>query len=357
MNLTKSNIEKDQIDFPALKNIVSRFKQARILVIGDLIVDEYLRGTPERISREAPVIILQYINSRFTLGGSANAANNLASLSAKTSLMGVVGEDKTAERLRDICKERDIELYYCIDPSRPTTLKTRVISSSSSDPDTGTVLKQQVLRIDHQIKDKLNDELSKKLLESFKDTIQNYDLILLSDYGSGVLHEENVKEIMDLAKYHQKKVVVDSNGKFSKYAGAYCLTPNQPDVEATLGWKIKTEEDLFKAGIELLNLIGTEQMLITRGAKGMVLFTKSEDGIKAELIPAFNVSEVFDVSGAGDTVSACFSLALAVGATNLEATLLGNIAASIVVRKYGTATTNVDELLHELDFKEKAISV
>lgn len=349
MKLSKSYIEKNQIDFSSMKNLLKRFNEAKVLVIGDLIVDEYLRGVPERISREAPVIILQYINSRYTLGGSANAASNLASLSAKTSLMGIVGEDKTADRLTTICRERGIELYYCIDPSRPTTLKTRIVSSSSSDPDTGTVLQQQVLRIDHQSKEKLNPELSKKLMDSLQDIISDYDVILLSDYGSGVLHEDNVREIISIAKQHSKRVIVDSNGNFAKYKGAYCLTPNQPDVEATLGWKIKTEDDLLKAGKELLGLIGTEQILITRGAKGMVLFNKVDRDLQVDFIPAFNVSEVFDVSGAGDTVSACFSLAIALGATNREAALFGNIAASIVVRKYGTATIDVKELASEIN--------
>jgi len=349
-----NSLDLKKIDFSRLKSIVENFPKARVLVIGDLILDEYLRSTPERISREAPVIILQYINSRYTLGGSANAASNLASLSAKTALMGVLGEDKTAERLIQICAERNIDLFYCTDLLRPSTLKTRVISSSSADPDTGTVLKQQVLRIDHQSKEQISEELSKKLLATLKGIIHDYDLILLSDYGSGVLHERLANEIIKLAKLNKKTVIVDSNGNFSKFTGAYCLTPNQPDVETTLGVKIQSDEDLFSAGERLLDLIETDQMLITRGAKGMVLFNRKEKLLSADLIPAFNVSEVFDVSGAGDTVSACFSLALAVGATNLEAALLGNIAASIVVRKYGTATTNIEELMKELDLKAKA---
>ena len=349
MQVTKQNISLDNINFDSLKSLVKRFSQAKVLVLGDVILDEYLRGIPERISREAPVIILQYINSRYALGGAANAAHNLASLGAKTSLMGICGKDEIANTFKEECQSKNIEAIILEDSSRPTTLKTRVVSSSSSDPDAGTVLKQQVLRIDRQSKESLSEELSLRIIKKLEEIIDNFDIILLSDYASGVLSEENSRKIIELANKYSKKVIVDSNGNFEKYRGSYCLTPNQPDVESTLGCKLKTEDDLFAAGKELLEFIQAEQILVTRGAKGMALFSKTESEINVDLIPAFNIAEVFDVSGAGDTVSACFSLALALGASNCEAALLGNIAASIVVRKYGTAVTNREELILELD--------
>lgn len=356
MQVSKQEISLDKINFESLKSLVKSFAKAKVLVLGDVILDEYLRGTPERISREAPVIILQYINSRYALGGAANAAHNLAALEAKTSLMGITGKDEIAKTFKNECESKNIEAIILEDESRPTTLKTRVVSSSSSDPDAGTVLKQQVLRIDRQSKASLSEELSLAIIEKLEKNIDSFDIILLSDYASGVLSEENSKKIIEIANKKSKKVIVDSNGNFQKYRGSYCLTPNQPDVEATLGRKLKSEEDLFAAGKDLLELVQAEQILVTRGAKGMALFSKTESMINVDLIPAFNIAEVFDVSGAGDTVSACFSLALALGASNLEAALLGNIAASIVVRKYGTAVTNCEELLDELGLLSKKLA-
>ena len=355
MQVSKQEISLDKINFESLKSLVKSFAKAKVLVLGDVILDEYLRGTPERISREAPVIILQYINSRYALGGAANAAHNLAALEAKTSLMGITGKDEIAKTFKNECESKNIEAIILEDESRPTTLKTRVVSSSSSDPDAGTVLKQQVLRIDRQSKASLSEELSLAIIEKLEKNIDSFDIILLSDYASGVLSEENSKKIIEIANKKSKKVIVDSNGNFQKYRGSYCLTPNQPDVEATLGRKLKSEEDLFAAGKDLLELVQAEQILVTRGAKGMALFSKAESEINVDLIPAFNIAEVFDVSGAGDTVSACFTLALALGASNLEAALLGNIAASIVVRKYGTAVTNCEELLTELEVLSKIL--
>ena len=356
MQLNKQEVSLDNIDFNFLKSLVGRFSEAKVLVLGDVILDEYLRGTPERISREAPVIILQYINSRYALGGAANAAHNLASLGVQTSLMGICGEDEIAHIFKQECEDKNIEAIIFEDSSRPTTLKTRVVSSSSSDPDSGTVLKQQVLRIDRQSKHQISEDISCRILDKLETIIDDFDLILLSDYASGLFSELNSQQIIKLATKHNKKIIVDSNGNFQKYQGAYCLTPNQPDVEATLGLKLKTEEELFSAAKILLDQVKAKQILITRGAKGMALFSETasdkeigEPHLNLDLIPAFNIAEVFDVSGAGDTVSACFSLALALGASNLEAAILGNIAASIVVRKYGTAVTNSQELLEGLD--------
>ena len=189
--------------------------------------------------------------------------------------MGICGKDEIANIFKNECQSKNIETLVFEDAERPTTLKTRVVSSSSSDPDAGTVLKQQVLRIDRQSKELISEELSKKIINRLEETIDSFDILLLSDYASGVLSEENSKKIIDLANKYSKKVIVDSNGNFEKYQGSYCLTPNQPDVEATLGRKLKTEEDLFSAGKELLALVKANQILVTRGAKGMALFSET----------------------------------------------------------------------------------
>lgn len=342
-------ITKESLNKTRLKDIVDQYKTTKILIIGDIILDEFLLAKPERISREAPVLILEYLQSNFTLGGSGNAASNISNMKAQTELMGVLGDDEGSKKVKEISKEKNIKLNTVYDKSRSTTIKTRIISTSSSNPDNGTVLKQQVLRVDRQDKSNISKENRSELLEKIKSSVEACDLILLSDYKSGVLGEDLVTTVINLAAKKNKKVIVDSTGDFSKYKGAFILTPNQPDAEETLGYKIKSDEDLLKAGKELLDLIDSDQILITRGAKGMALFTRDANGLSLNHIPAFNLSEVFDVTGAGDTVAANLSLAIASGATALEAAILGNLAASIAVRKYGTATVDTEELINVID--------
>ena len=341
-NYTVSQLNKESLAKERLLRITEKFKQAKILFYGDLILDEYLRGVPERISREAPVIILDYIGSRYTLGGGANAAANARSLGAQTSLLGVTGADKTADILQEKCQQAGIKLHNIVATDRHTTLKTRVVSSSSSDPDTGTVLKQQVLRIDRQTKSGLTEEQYKNLLGTFNEVLSEHDACLLSDYRGGVLTDEGARGAVARARAQNKTIIADANGNFQKFSGATSMTPNQPDVAATLAKSINSDEELYEAGFNLLEELNLPFTLITRGAKGMALFTHEKQTL--DLIPAFNLSEVFDVSGAGDTVSATYTVALACGASHLEAAILGNLAASIVVRKYGTATCTLTEL-------------
>ena len=341
-------IQVEQINKSKLASIIRRFPEARILVIGDIILDEYLLAQPERISREAPVLILNYIKSDHALGGAANAAANIAALGAKVTLIGLLGDDAAALQIKRLAEERNVDLVPVIDFTRLSTVKTRIISTSSPNPDSGTVLKQQVLRVDRQCRDNAGVAASKELLDLISDRISEADLILLSDYGSGTLTENNINKVIELANNSEKKVVADSTGDFSKYKGVYSLTPNQPDAESTLGYKIKSENDLLKAGKDLLDAICSKELVLTRGAKGMMFFSKPAV-LEAVSIPALNLSEVFDVTGAGDTVAACYSLGLAVAASGLDSAIIGNLAASLVVRKYGTAVTSIQELLDALD--------
>lgn len=332
-------------DKDRLKCLIQKFSEAKLLVLGDLILDEYLLGFPERISREAPVIILEYIQSNYALGGASNAANNAAALGANVILMGLTGKDLAAHEIFKLSKEKNIDLVEIQDETRLTTVKTRIISTSNASAENGTVVKQQVLRLDKLSRESPNKIILEKLFREFENKIDEVDLVLLSDYSNGVFSDELCRKVLELSAKKNKKVLVDSTGNFSKFKGAYSITPNQPDAEKTLGYKIKNDEDLKKAGIELMSKLNTERVLLTRGAKGMALFSKKDD---VKLIPAFNLSEVFDVTGAGDTVAASYALGLAVGATDYEAALIGNLAASLVVKKYGTATTNPEELIKAL---------
>jgi D-glycero-beta-D-manno-heptose-7-phosphate kinase len=337
-----------------LKKIISDFSKAKLLVLGDLILDEYLLGFPERISREAPVIILEYINSDYALGGASNAASNAADLGAQVTLMGLTGKDLAASQIYKLCRDKSINLVEIQDESRLTTVKTRIISSSNSSPDNGTVVKQQVLRLDKLSREAVSDSVSDRIYSEYANVISDHDVILFSDYSNGLFREDLTKNLLGLAHKKNKKVIVDSTGNFSKFRGAYSITPNQPDAEKMLNYKLKNDLDLERAALDLFSLLNTQKILLTRGAKGMALFSK--DTARPNLIPAFNLSEVFDVTGAGDTVAASYVLGLAVGATDYEAALIGNLAASLVVKKYGTATTNPEELRSALEALSKDLT-
>ncbi len=313
--------------------------------MGDLILDEYLLAKPERISREAPVMILKYIRSKFALGGAANAAANIAALGAKVTLLGLTGNDSSAKTFLTLCNELNIDLLNIVDNERQTTTKTRIISTSSSNPDSGTILQQQVLRVDREDSIETSPEHEKSILTKFQDVLASCDIVLLSDYDNGVLSSKLAAQVISISKSQNKKTIVDSNGDIYKFKSAYSFTPNQPDTEKALERKINNDAELIEAGLALQAKLEAEQLLITRGAKGMALFGDRS----LDLIPALNLSEVFDVTGAGDTVAALYSMALALGASPLESAILGNLAASIVVRKYGTATVTKQELVELIE--------
>jgi rfaE bifunctional protein kinase chain/domain len=342
----KNIIDINSINKNRLKEHINSFSQAKLLVFGDLILDEYLYGYPERISREAPVLILKYLKSKFVLGGAANAANNLSSLGAQVHLIGILGDDNSAKIFSELCKEANIDLLAVIDDLRTTTTKTRIVSSSSKNPDNGTVLQQQILRVDRENSESCNNEIEAEFLSRVTQQVKDCDLLLISDYSNGVLSDTLIDNISKLSCEFNKKYIVDSNGDLSRYRNAYSLTPNQPDLESFSNNKnLNDDNELIKAAKNLKTIINSQELLVTRGARGMVLVRDAG----SDLIPAMNISEVFDVSGAGDTVAAAYSLALAVGADPLDAAILGNLAASLVVSKYGTATVNQEELLALID--------
>jgi D-glycero-beta-D-manno-heptose-7-phosphate kinase len=343
--LKKQRITRESLNKSRLLELVNGLNKARVLVLGDLILDEYLLVKPERISREAPVIIYKYLDSNFKLGGAANAAANLTSLGVKTTLIGLSGDDAAAGSLETICLEQGISLINIRDKTRLTTTKTRIISNSSSNADAGTGVKQQIVRVDREDSRDISKEDTQLIFNQLEQTVSGIDSVLLSDYSNGVLSDSLIRYSIKLCNQQNIKSIVDSNGDLLRFKGAYSFTPNQPDTEALIGYKITNDEDLEQAGIMLKSKLASQELLITRGAKGMALFGETN----LDLIPAFNLSEVFDVSGAGDTVSALYSAALAIGASPLEAAILGNLAASIVVKKYGTATTSKEELIELIE--------
>ena len=325
-----------------LKESIKRLNGIKMLVIGDLAIDEMIYGDTERISREAPVLILAHTYTNIILGGASNAANNLAKLSnAKVSVIGLYGDDYHAPVLKEAFKNSNINTEYLVlDKSRPTTVKTRISGACSQS------VTQQIVRIDRQSKEFVSPEIEKKLIENIKKAIPEHDGVILSDYHLGTLTKKVIDTAIEYAKKYNKTICVDAQKDLDRFKGVTTLTPNQPDTEKFLGYFIKNEDDLKRAGKEMLKKTKADNVLITRGSDGMAVFEKNGE---SHFIPAFNKTKVFDVTGAGDTVIASYALALTAGLSPKFAAIIGNIAASIVIRTFGCATTTLDEIIQNLD--------
>jgi D-beta-D-heptose 7-phosphate kinase/D-beta-D-heptose 1-phosphate adenosyltransferase len=317
---------------------IDRFRQIRALVIGDLMIDEYLWGRVERISPEAPVPIVAVERENHTLGGAGNVINNLTAMGAKVSAIGTAGTGKAGRMILEKLKDLSVQTHGIIsEPDRPTTLKTRIIASS-----------QQVLRIDREVKRPISKETLERLVSIMTSMIDRVDLIVISDYDKGLVTPELVRRTVELARKHGVLTLADPKSlRFEKYARVSVLTPNQKEAALAANMEITTREDLFEAGQMLLETIALDRLVITCGKEGMVLF---EPGKKPHLI-ASKARQVFDVSGAGDTVISLLGLGLASGASFLDSAAVANAGAGIVVGKVGTATPTIAELKAVLDFE------
>ena len=334
-----------------IKEYINKLHNPKILVIGDFALDEMVYGNCERISREAPVLILEHYDTKKILGAASNAAHNVSTLNlGKVGAIGVYGDDYYGNKLIEILKEKNIETKYMVmDKTRKTTTKTRISGSCNQS------ITQQIVRIDRQTKAPLNPQTEAKVIENIKKAIPDYDGVILSDYQIGFLTQNVINCAIETAKKYNKIIVADIQKDMEKYKGVTAITPNQPDSERQVGFFIKNDEDLTNAGYKLINELNVEKVLLTRGENGMALFENTKDGIKFDKVKAFNKKEVFDVTGAGDTVVATFTLALCAGLSAKAAAHLGNLAASIVIRYFGCATTTVDTLkdvLRKIDFNK-----
>lgn len=325
-----------------IKSVIKNLNKGRVLVVGDFAIDEMIYGQTHRISREAPVLILKHTHTNIILGAASNAANNIAALSSnKVSAIGVYGEDYHGPILINTLEKSGIDTSGMVkNPLGVTTTKTRISGSSAQS------VTQQIIRIDREIISSIDSDIEAKIIDNINKCASNFDAILLSDYGIGIMTPEVIVAATKAAKKHNIFLAVDAQQDLTRFKGATVITPNQPDAEKTLGYHINSYDTLMKAGQELLNKTSSEMILLTRGNEGMVLFEKN--GNVSE-IPAFNKTDVFDVTGAGDTVVASFILALCAGADRLESAIIGNLAASIVVRHFGAATTTISELQENLE--------
>lgn len=325
-----------------LVSYIKKLSEPKVLVVGDLAIDEMIYGDAERISREAPVLILRHSNTKLILGAASNAAHNVSALNGgKVSVIGVCGDDFQAGQLRETFEKANINCgRLVVDPSRKTTTKTRISGSIT------TSITQQIVRIDRQTDGFLSPEIEQEVLKQIERAIPEHDAVILSNYHIGTLTPNIIQETIRLANQYNKIVVVDAQKELEVYKNVTSMTPNLPDTQKAVGFSLETEEDLKRAGDKLLKETNAKSILITCGADGMFVARAHGNYTK---IPVFNKSEVFDVTGAGDTVTAVYTLALAAGADPAYAAIIGNIAASQVVKQFGCATTSVDELLNAVE--------
>lgn len=315
-----------------LVEILNKFEKVTIAVVGDMMLDDYIIGSVDRISPEAPVPVVKVIKERFVLGGAANVINNLSTLGAKIISYGVIGDDSSGDRLIDTFKEKKIDSSGIIRANdRPTIVKRRVIGGH-----------QQLLRIDWEDNSNIQEKYEDLIIENIRKNIKNIDAIILSDYDKGVLTRKVATEIIKMANENNVIVTVDPKPKNAmNYYGATSMTPNRKEAIECLG--NSKNIDIYQIGHDLKEKLNLKNLLITRSEEGMSLF---EDSVID--IPTY-AKEVYDVTGAGDTVISIFTLAAATGVSWHEAAKIANTAAGIVVGRIGTSTVSKEEIIDFYD--------
>lgn len=308
-----------------------------MLVVGDLALDEYLVGRATRLSREAPIPVLEYAHEFSVPGGAGNPAHNLVALGAHAIPIGVIGHDKAGERLLTKFRELRVDIGGIVtDPSRPTTTKTRIMAEGAM-----PTFPQQVARLDRLDRRPLSEQVERALIERIEGCAEQADAILISDYRSGLVTQKIIEACVRIARSHKLLLTVDSQGDLLRFKGFDLVRANRQETEATLGRALVSEADFQAACDELIEKLHCKVIVITRADEGMSITTRHQPYAH---IPAVNRSEVFDVTGAGDTVIAVLTLALACGVAPLDAAHVANYAAGIVVKHIGVAVTSVQEL-------------
>ncbi|MDQ2904747.1 MAG: PfkB family carbohydrate kinase [Ktedonobacteraceae bacterium] len=327
-----------------LRSLIADFAGKRVLVIGDMVADEYLMGRPTRISREAPVLILELDEERTVPGGATNPAVNARSLGAEVFLAGIVGDDLPGQRLRSAISDLGMHQDGLLtDPQRPTSTKTRIMAGSTQ------MVPHHIVRIDRVDTSVVDGPLKDQICDYIKQVLPTMDAIILSDYENGLISPDIIEACVPLARQLHKIIVVDSHGSLFRFQGVTALTPNQPEAELALGMAIKTQAELEEAGARLLAGSHAQGVLITRGSEGMSLFEAHEAPLHLPIHHLNHLSsEIVDTNGAGDTVAATFTLSLAAGAHMAEAAYLSNAAAALVVRRLGCASNTPEELMSAL---------
>jgi D-beta-D-heptose 7-phosphate kinase / D-beta-D-heptose 1-phosphate adenosyltransferase len=322
--------------FESLFRILNGFHAARVLVLGDVMLDRFVYGSVERISPEAPIPVVNVERVMDMPGGAANVARNIAAMGARVILLGAVGEDVWAQDLRTQLKlSPTIDAQLIGDSSRPTTVKTRYVADG-----------QQVMRADRESRLALPAAVEQAMLDRYSVALRDVSVVVLSDYAKGVLSDSVARAAIDIARKTGKTIIVDPKAKdFAKYRGATILTPNRLELQQACGQECVTDEQVVNGARGIVDQKICDAMIVTRGKYGMSVI--QSDGLSAHLPTA--ARQVFDVSGAGDTAVAAISLSIAADAGVDEAAALANIAAGIVVGKRGTATVNTGEIIAALN--------
>jgi len=321
-----------------LKNIVSRFKTKNVLVVGDVILDHHIFGKVDRISPEAPVPIVWAREQKYLCGGAANAGLNIRSLGGQVSLCGAVGGDHLGRVLLNLIGKNNINTKLITkDKKRLTTLKTRI-----------TAQHQQIARVDWESIESLSLEKSRLIVNKIRKSIDNFDAVIIEDYGKGVVNPYLVGELVSLCKQKGKIISVDPKEEhFDYYKNVTALTPNLKEAQTAVNIKIKDKKQIRNLGKKVMEKLKPQVLLMTLGEEGMMLFFDKT----CQHIPTAAL-EVFDVTGAGDTVISTFTLALSCGAKYEEAAIIANLAAGVVVGKLGAATVSKGELIRTINGKQ-----
>ena len=334
-----------QPEVPALeprrvRDILGRAHGSRVIVLGDMVLDEQIVGRAQAVAREAPVLIIRQ-DSRYAVpGGATNVAANLGALGCEVGVCGVVGDDSAAEALRDQMHERGIGTAGLVaDPSRPTSNKLRIWAGGDRQRP-----QHLLARVDTVDRGDLDSAVTGELIAYLEQTIPQSDALLVSDYEIGVVGAAVLAAALPLARKHGLTIAVDAHGRLSRFRGATVVTPNQPEAEAELGYALETPALACKGAAALREQLEAEGVVITLGAAGMVVAGKDAE---PTLVPAATQALVADPTGAGDTVAAAVTAGLLGGGSILESALLGELAARLVIRQLGVAVASTEDILAE----------
>jgi D-beta-D-heptose 7-phosphate kinase/D-beta-D-heptose 1-phosphate adenosyltransferase len=335
-------MDKVKLNAKHVRNLLKTAKTCQVLVVGDVMLDQFIWGSVGRISPEAPVPVVEFERESFMPGGAANAARNLTAFHIKTELFGIVGHDDAARKLKDLLIEQHIGCSGLIShPARATSLKTRIVAH-----------KQQVVRIDRETRDGLDGELMGRLFDVFKKQLNRADAVIVCDYGKGVVTQALLDEVKTLCRARGVWLSLDPKPRPMNLSGLSLITPNRKEAfelanlpDETRNSNPLADKNLMQVADRLMNELRPVILLITLGELGMLLCQRDQRPFHIPTV----AREVFDVSGAGDTVIASFTLAIAAGASPLEAAIISNHAAGIVVGKIGTATVAPEELIRSFE--------
>ena len=332
-----------KVSIGRFKEIIGRFKEAKIAVIGDIVADIYIYGKPLKLSREAPVLVVRHDGERVLPGSAGNTIYNLSRLGVRVFPLGVIGGDETGRSLLSglSVKNVDREGIIVVD-GRSTITKTRIMAGDEH------TSKQQVIRIDREVKESLPEKVEKRIMLHLDRIANQVDAFIVSDYGYNLIAPALIEKLKAIAA--NKSVIVDSRYRLHLFSGFTAITPNESEAEAISQSSIINGQDAIRVGKRFVKDLGLKAVLITRGNKGMVLVERSGDALE---IPICGSDDITDVTGAGDTVTAVFTSSLAAGASFYEAARLSNYAGAVVVMKSGTATASPEELIHVIEQEYK----